>query len=252
MRPTRFAGTPCWVDLSTPDPAAAAAFYGGVLGWTFGGGGADMGGYLLAAAAGVVVAGVGPKPEEAGPPAWRVYLHTPDVDAVVAGVEARGGAVARPPGDVGPFGRMAEIQDPGGAIVGLWQPVGHDGFGAMGPQGTPVWFEVNTRDSAAVRDFFAGLFELDAEQLDGMAYFMLQAGGRPRYGVLQMDEQWAGMDPSWMVYFSVEAVDAACERVTAAGGTVAQPPFDTPFGRIGVCRDPGGAAFTLITPAAAG
>jgi predicted enzyme related to lactoylglutathione lyase len=28
----------------------------------------------------------------------------------------------------------------------------------MQPPGTPVWFEVNTRDSEGVRDFFTGLF----------------------------------------------------------------------------------------------
>ena len=27
-------GTPCWVDLSTSDPAASAAFYTGLFGWT--------------------------------------------------------------------------------------------------------------------------------------------------------------------------------------------------------------------------
>ena len=27
-------GVPSWVDLGTSDPAAAAAFYGGLFGWT--------------------------------------------------------------------------------------------------------------------------------------------------------------------------------------------------------------------------
>ena len=27
-------GTPSWVDMGSPDPAAAAAFYGALFGWT--------------------------------------------------------------------------------------------------------------------------------------------------------------------------------------------------------------------------
>ena len=28
-------GVPCWIDARQPDPDAAAAFYGGLFGWTF-------------------------------------------------------------------------------------------------------------------------------------------------------------------------------------------------------------------------
>ena len=57
-------GTPSWVDLGSPDPAAAAAFYGGLFGWK-----AEMdprpeaGGYGLFTLAASNVAGLGPADE---------------------------------------------------------------------------------------------------------------------------------------------------------------------------------------------
>ncbi|MGH3923304.1 MAG: VOC family protein, partial [Pseudonocardiaceae bacterium] len=38
-------GTPCWVDLSVPDLAAAKEFYGAVFGWSFVDSGAEFGHY---------------------------------------------------------------------------------------------------------------------------------------------------------------------------------------------------------------
>lgn len=235
-------GTPRWLDLTT-DVARARAFYGAVLGWTF----TDLaGGWQLAHADGAPVAAIGP----GEPRAWQVFLATDAVETVAEAAVAAGGRVLLPPGDVGEMGKAARIEDPGGAWVGLWQPGTHEGFSTTGAPGSPVWFEVNTRAGARVRDFFAGLFELTAEQMEGMEYFTLHAEGRPRFGVLQMNEQWEGMDPSWMAYFAVGDTDVAAAAVTAHGGQVAHGPFDTPFGRIAVCIDPMGTAFSAIRPAA--
>ena len=41
-------GTPSWVELSSPDPDAAAKFYGGLMGWgTTEAGGEESGGYRM-------------------------------------------------------------------------------------------------------------------------------------------------------------------------------------------------------------
>ena len=52
------------------------------------------------------------------------------------------------------------------------------------------------------------------------------------------------------VYFAVEDVEASSEAVTAHGGAVEYPAFDTPFGRIASCRDHCGTPLTLTQPAA--
>ncbi|MGH3765955.1 MAG: hypothetical protein ACRDS0_07465 [Pseudonocardiaceae bacterium] len=41
------AGTPCWIDLSVPDVAAAKEFYGAVFGWSFLDTGPDFGHYQI-------------------------------------------------------------------------------------------------------------------------------------------------------------------------------------------------------------
>ena len=44
--------------------------------------------------------------------------------------------------------------------------------------------------------------------------------------------------------------DAAAKKVTASGGRVMAPPFDTPYGRMAAVFDPFGAGFSIIKLAA--
>ena len=64
-------GVPSWVDLGSPDPAAAAAFYGGLFGWDAPEGTPEMGGYRMAMLRERAVAGIGPATNpgpRSGPP----------------------------------------------------------------------------------------------------------------------------------------------------------------------------------------
>lgn len=71
-------GSPCWIDLGSPDTEAAAAFYTGVFGWEFRSAGPDAGGYGFFQQDGKTVAALGPLTEEGAKSAWTVYFHTPD------------------------------------------------------------------------------------------------------------------------------------------------------------------------------
>jgi len=52
--------------------------------------------------------------------------------------------------------------------------------------------------------------------------------------------------PFWLFYFNIGDIDAAAERVEAAGGQVLEGPLELPGGSWVVrCRDPQGAAFAL-------
>src|SRR5512134_3319012 len=102
-------GVPCWVDTGQPDPDAAAAFYGGLLGWEF----EDRmpagapGRYLVATLRGRDVAAVGSQMRGMPPvPAWTTYVAVDDADAAVARAAQAGGAVLAEPFDVGDAGRM--------------------------------------------------------------------------------------------------------------------------------------------------
>ncbi|MFC9932148.1 VOC family protein [Streptomyces sp. NPDC127190] len=116
-------GSLCWVELYTPDIAAAAHFYHQVLGLetsavpfpggTYtcvnpaeGGEDAMFGGFVPQAAAGA---------EGEGRPYWLPYFEVEDTDAVVARAEELGGTVAVPATTMEGVGRMARLTDPYGA-----------------------------------------------------------------------------------------------------------------------------------------
>ncbi len=65
-------GTPCWVDLGTPDLDAAVDFYGGLFGWDVpeAENAEQTGGYRQAMLRGKPVGGVMPLMQEGQPPAW--------------------------------------------------------------------------------------------------------------------------------------------------------------------------------------
>lgn len=52
-------GTPTWVDLSSPDPAASRDFYHAVFGWEYDIGGPEFGGYATARVGPLPTAGIG-------------------------------------------------------------------------------------------------------------------------------------------------------------------------------------------------
>ncbi len=106
-------GTPCWVDLGTPDIDGAASFYGDLFGWSIpeGENSEQTGGYRQAMLRDKPVAGVMPLMQEGQPPAWSNYVAVEDADATAAKVREAGGMVMAEPMDVMDLGRMAIFAD---------------------------------------------------------------------------------------------------------------------------------------------
>lgn len=246
-------GTPCYVELMAPDPAAAAAFYADVLGWSIEETEVpEFGVYRSGKVGGDFVSGIsGQMPELAGHPAfWGVYLAVDDVDATVAKVEAAGGKVDAGPIDVMDMGRMASIQDPTGARVNLWQAGTSIGTERVNEPGAPTWNEVVTPEVDRAVQFYADVLGMGSEQ---------QAMGEQTYTSLTdvdgkvvggtMAPQFEGVPPHWNLYFHVADVDATVAKVEAGGGKVVVPVFEVPIGRIGFVSDPQGAMFGVMQPA---
>lgn len=95
------------------------------------------------------------------------------------------------------------------------------------------------------------MFNLAPNKMEGMEYYIMQHSDDMICGVMQMDENWEGIPPHWMGYFTVDDTDAAIERAVAAGGKVMVPAFDMAYGRMAVIADPMGAAFSIVKPPAA-
>lgn len=247
----RSAGEPTWIDLATPDLAVAKNFYQQVFGWDFVDTGPDFGHYHFAQVQGRNVAGIGPiwPPDSPQPSAWTIYFASDDAVADCERVKQLGGQVMVEPMEIADSGWMAICADPTGPVFGLWQALNHIGSGVENEHGSMTWCEVNTRDSAAARDFYSKLLNASPQKMEGVDYYyIMQRGEAMFHGVLQMDAQWEGIPPHWMGYFQVDNTDAAIERAVAAGGKLAVPAFDMEYGRMAVISDPAGAVFSIVQP----
>jgi len=245
MTQTFSPGAPNWVDLGTTDVSAAAAFYGGLFGWTHQDFGPDMGNYGMFAKDGKLVGGVSPTMSAAQPVAWTTYFATADADATARSVEEAGGSVEFAPMDVMEQGRMAAFVDPTGARFSVWQPNQHTGAELVRAPGAMAWNELYTSDVEAAKRFYAAALPVDIRDVDmggGMVYTLLTVGGNSVAGAMTVP----GVPPGWNVYFDVEDCDATYAAALAAGGTSIEAPMDSPPGRFAFLRDPQGAPFAII------
>lgn len=235
-------GEPIWVDLSTPDPAASAAFYGPLLGWTATEPQEEFGGYASFLLEGRPVAGVMPLMAPEQPPTWTCYLCTDDSDKTAELVQEAGGSVLAPPMSVADLGRMAVFVDPQGAVFGTWQPGTHRGSELVEQDGAPAWVELVSTAPTDAAPFYRSVFGLDAGVTD--EYVELTLAGRPVAGVADPSQ---GTATGWLPYFGVSDPQAAAERAVALGGSLVMPLVAFPGGSCTIVRDPHGAVFGLIT-----
>lgn len=243
-------GTPGWIDLGSPDPEASRRFYSALFGWTANVASAEFGGYTIFKLDGKSVAGAGPLFSEGQPTAWSTYVVTDDADAVAAKVEAAGGKVLMPPGDVGENGRMGVFMDRAGAPFSVWQPGTMPGGELFNQPGALCWNELATRDPDGAKEFYGAVFGWGHE--DGPAgdftYTQWTLDGKSIGGMMPMtgDQSLADVPPHWLVYFAVDDCDATVDKVRELGGNVLKPAFDMSQGRMAVVQDPHGAVFAVI------
>jgi predicted enzyme related to lactoylglutathione lyase len=246
---TATANKPVWVDLAAQDAAAARDFYGRLFGW-------DVevnpdpqyGGYGLAKVNGQDAAGIGPAQSPGQPSAWSVYIGTDNVDELSRKIQGAGGTIVAPAFDVGDQGRMAVYQDPSGAFISTWQGTRMGGFATSGPN-TFGWAELNSRDVDRALPFYQQVFGWSPVPTsgDGPPYTEFQVDGRRIGGATAMNPMVPPEVPSyWLVYFTVDDVDAAFRKATELGARELVAPLDFPGGRMAVVSDPEGAAFGLF------
>lgn len=115
-----------WNELMTRDVAKAKAFYADVCGWSY----QEMpmpGGVIYT----VIMAGEQPVggmfamsgPESADEPDhWVGFVAVADADKAAAAAKAGGGVLRREPFDVDSVGRIAILEYPKGAVIGVITP----------------------------------------------------------------------------------------------------------------------------------
>jgi len=119
-------GTFCWNELMTRDVERAKRFYKNTIGWSFDSMPMPDGGtYWLAMVDGKPVAGLFAidSPQYKGvPECWMPYVAVDDVDKRVAKAVKAGAKLMKPIFEVPGVGRIAVLQEPGGAGVGWMTP----------------------------------------------------------------------------------------------------------------------------------
>jgi predicted enzyme related to lactoylglutathione lyase len=263
-------GVPCWIDTNQSDPEAVLPFYRGLFGWEFEDSmPADAPGhYFMARIRGGDVAAVGSSPDGAPPVAsWNTYIWVDSADDTAAKVRAAGGQVMSEPFDVMDAGRMAVLSDPEGAAFCVWQPKNHKGASVVNEHGALNFNGLATRDPEAARAFYAAVFGWKTLPLGaGIAWTLPGYGDHLEERTPGLRKQQADVGapdgfidvvatldpiadddsetpPHWSVTFGVDDADAAASKARELGGEVISGPFDAPWTRTVVLRDPHGAVF---------
>lgn len=247
-------GTPCWVELGSPDLDASIEFYGALFGWEVpeSENAEQTGGYRLAMKGGRPAAGMMPLMQEGQPPAWTSYVSVADAGVAADKVREAGGSIVAEPMEVLDLGTMAIFADPAGAVSGVWQPGTFHGAGVVNEPGALSWNELNTRDLTGAKSFYGAVFGWTFENVEfeggGGSYTTVNLGGNPVGGILNMTERGVPEEvpPHWQVYFAVEDTDATIDQAKQRGAGVMVEPVDIPAGRFSILVDPHGASFAVI------
>lgn len=246
-------GTFCWAELYTPNVEAAKNFYTGLFGWTtteMAQPGASA--YTIYQLAGRHVSGMKlleGRPKEMGaPPHWLSYIAVDDCAATVDKIRTSKGNVLFGPFNAGQ-GTMAIIQDPAGAVFGLWQQ--HQSMGAWlyNEPGALCWNELMTTNVDIAGKFYTTIFgwRAEAHTQMGPVYTIFKNGETQAGGMMAIPAEMKGVPSHWGVYYAVNDADAIAAQATRLGAKVLRAPMDIPnVGRFAVFQDPQGAAFAVI------
>jgi predicted enzyme related to lactoylglutathione lyase len=242
-----------WYELTTPDPDAATKFYPRFTNW---GTQKFDDNYMMWTHDGVPFAGIYRLNDEmkarGTPPNWMPYIESSDVDGTATKAKSLGATILAGPDDIPGTGRFAVIQDPQGAIFGVYKSLNQSNpWNGQVAIGKPSWHELMTHDYKQAASFYGTLFNWEkAGEMDmggGQMYYMFgQKGAAGMYGgMFSMTDEWKGMHPFWLVYIHVKDVAKAVEIATRNGASVHRPQMDIPGGSIAILGDPQGAGFAV-------
>ena len=250
-------GSFVWYELISPDPDAAARFYGEVVGWQSRDAGVEGMDYRLFSIGGEDVAGFMAAPGPDMPPGWIGYVGVDDVDAAVARIVAAGGAVHMPAMDLQGVGRMAIVADPQGAPLYVMRGSGDAPSTSFAPdrQGHGAWNELVTSNQAGALAFYQNQFgwtKGDAMPMGEMGdYQFIEHGGETIGAVMNRTPHHPRS--SWSFCFRVPDIQEAQRRIADGGATILYGPAQVPGGDMVIqATDPQGAAFMVVAVAETG
>ena len=227
-----------YVSFHVADVDRAQAFYGAVLGWTFAP--AERPGARRVVGTTPMTSLWGDQERGDLVVCWRVD----DVRAAAERVRSLGGTATDPVEN--PYGTTSDCTDDQGMTFYLWQPTPDDAAASAGldrppsgnREGDLAYLSFHVADSGRFRAFFGALLGWefspgrveDGWSIEGPMPMAGLAGGAARASAVAM--------------YRVDDIEAAVERVLAAGGTASRPEA-MPYGVTSDCTDDQGMPFYL-------
>jgi len=247
------AGKVIWVDLVTPDLAAAKRFYGSLFGWTFNDIHAGSSDYAVALLNGKPVGGLLQRavpPGEQRQPAWLTFISVPDVAAAERVILAHGGQVVAAAHSYPERGRQAVFADAQGAVFAVLQSSSGDPPDELATPGQWIWSSLITRDVDQAAGFYQDVFGYEVFDHSGdaaAAHIVLSSDEYARASVNPLPADGGRRHPHWLNFVRVTSASDSAAKVTALGGRVLVAPFvDRHGGQVAVVADPAGAPFGLL------
>ena len=218
-----------FVSVWTPDADRAATFYAHVLGWAV-----DPATHEVTNTTGRI--GLFSVP---GAPTMLCCYAVADLDGARRSIEDAGGRTGRTLEF--DFGTVLDATDPSGVPFAVFRPTPgtpRPALNGAGP-GEVSYLTYQVPDSASFREFYARTLNWsfqpgrvdDGWEIEGTHPMAGVAGGFDRSVTV----------PMW----TVDDVEAAVERVRAAGGTVVEEPSRQSYGTSALCTDDQGSRFYL-------
>lgn len=115
--------------------------------------------------------------------------------------------------------------------------------------GSVTWRDLTVEHASEVRDFYAAVVGWTSADHDmgGYAdYVIKDASGAAVAGICHARGSNASLPPQWLIYITVENVEASAKACVEKGGEVLDGPRKMCGGQFCVIRDPAGAVAALI------
>ncbi len=114
------------------------------------------------------------------------------------------------------------------------------------------WIDMTVDNASETRDFYAAVVGLIPEPVSMGEYYdynMTTPGsGEPAAGICHARGGNAEIPGGWLIYFTVDDVDASARACVEQGGEIVVEPRGLAGGRFCVIRDPNGATAALYQP----
>lgn len=109
------------VELNTTDPAKAKAFYSKLFDWKLEDMESAVGTYTMIGVGDGTGGGMLKHPMPGAPSFWLSYVLVDDIEASTQQAKSLGAQIIKDVMEVGDMGWLSIIQDPTGAVLGLWK-----------------------------------------------------------------------------------------------------------------------------------